>query len=499
MSRMNQLVRLAVGGCLAALLVTNSSANDDKPQSFRAILEAAEIAPKIFSQLNNDPNYSDQDWRLVLQVFHRLEQFRDLQPVEPSAKFAPPAFWSRDASQLGELLEIDGRITSVEEITLSETMAELYGQRSIFRCQLGFVVSEGVGTGGATILATAIPKLWQSKSEFNETVALRGVLVKLPNDDGGNLSEVLLLTNHIAWYPAADAPTGQLLLARHGMDVALLDEVRHRQPFVKPEVSREGEAFYAALAALDQVDGQELVRLSIENVAHVAAAWRAREPELLSEHRRLEASLASETDSNQRDRLARQVKAARNQRAMAAAILEANENQRSSVAPLFLQPEKEVGELVRVEGIARRAVWIEVIDQPQLKGYFEIELFSADSQNRRVVCCVCQLPAGFPTGDVIREPVQLAGVFFKHWRYRSRKLGEPTGQTSRQQQLYSPVLLGKQPTWLRQASGRTSPWALWGGVGFLGLLVILWVSMTWLARRDRSARAALRPNTTIEL
>jgi len=284
----------------------------------------------------------------------------------------------------------------------------------------------------------------------------------------------------------------------------LLDEVRHRQPFVKPEVSREGEAFYAALAALRQVEPQDLIRLAVENVASKAAAWRAAVPELQRTHQRLKATLADETDLGQRKILQAAVKAARDRQGLAAAVIESSDAQRSSVAPLFLQPEEETGELVNFEGVARRAIRIAVTagpagEPPDLDAYYELEIFTADSQNLPIVCCVLRLPPNFPTGDEIREPVRLAGIFFKNWRYRSRKLVDRAGETGQQRQLYTPVLLGKVPIWLKPMDRRSGYGSLWGGIAFLGGLVTLWISMSWLASRDRVARASLRRDRSIDL
>jgi len=123
------------------------------------------------------------------------------------------------------------------------------------------------------------------------------------------------------------------------------------------------------------------------------------------------------------------------------------------------------------------------------------------AQNLPIVCCVGRLPEGFPTGDEIREPVRLSCLFFKSWRYRSRKLVAASGETSRQRQRYNPVplVLGNMPTWLQASAKRDSRWALWGGLAFLGALASLWISLSWLARRDRRARASLRPTEIIDI
>ena len=48
-----------------------------------------------------------------------------------------------------------------------------------------------------------------------------------------------------------------------------------------------------------------------------------------------------------------------------------------------------------------------------------MEVFTEDSQNRPLVFCVRELPPGMPTGGDLREPIRVAGFFFKSWRYRT--------------------------------------------------------------------------------
>ena len=443
--------------CVATLLGLSVCAAETESERFRAILELAEIGPEVLAELGQGPDYSDDDWQLVMQIFGRLQQFRDPDLSANYSVLVP-------ADRLGEIVRISGILVAVEKIVLTEQAAELHGQKFLYRCQLHFLISAGYGTGGVTVLTTQVPKSWATKKEFQEGVNLRGVVLQYSKENG----QALLLTDHLAWYPKQGVPTGQILLARHGMDVALLDDVRHRKPFVKSEVSREGEAFYAALTALAQVEPQELVLLAKENVARVAKKWRGQQEQLENNHQGLKTRLAVATKASEQTALRQQIKQAKKERGLAAAVVQQAEAGRSSVAPMFLQPEKNVGELFFFEGTARRAVRIAAEGQTGIEAYYELEVFTNDSQNLPIVCCVARLPEGFPTGDAIREPVRVAGVFFKLWRFRSRKLLESAGETTGQRQLYTPVVLGNVPTWLNKSSQQKNPWALWGGLAFLG-------------------------------
>jgi hypothetical protein len=313
----------------------------------------------------------------------------------------------------------------------------------------------------------------------------------------------LLLTDHLAWYPRQGVSSGRLLLARQGMDVALLDDVKQRQPFVKPNVSREGEAFYQCLAALATVDRQELEMLTEQTVAATALQWLAKKPIAQQRRAELQQELTATNDSTEREALEQDLETARRDLALATAVEKQADRKLSSVAPLFLQPDGHVGELVRIEGVARRAVRIPTpgVAESQvstsgklsLDAYYEMDVFTADSQDLPVVCCVSRLPAEFPVGDKIREPVRVDGVFFKSWRYRSRKNIDGPGETDRQQRMYTPVVVGGVPTWLRTTTSGQNRWGLWGGIGFLAALIVFWVVMFRLAERDRRRRTAMQP------
>ena len=126
-------------------------------------------------------------------------------------------------------------------------------------------------------------------------------------------------------------------------------------------------------------------------------------------------------------------------------------------------------------------------------------MFTADSQNLPVVCCVSQLPKEFPVGDKIREPVRVDGVFFKSWRYRTRKNLAAPGETGRQQRMYTPVVVGGRPTWLPSGRDKQNSWGLWGGIAFLAAMVVFWFTMFRLAERDRRRRAAMHPTRLDDL
>jgi hypothetical protein len=174
-----------------------------------------------------------------------------------------------------------------------------------------------------------------------------------------------------------------------------------------------------------------------------------------------------------------------------------------SVAPLFNQPEEQFGRLMVLEGVARRAIYVDVgadrdpvanrdvRDRFGIDHYYEVDIFTDDSQNNPIVFCVRHLPAGFPTGETISERVRLAGFFFKTWAFRSRRTTERAGEggpANRPRQL-APLLVAREPTWLQAptpASNRVA--GLIAGGLFLLALVVVWLGVLAWGRSDRRFR-----------
>src|SRR5690606_34654420 len=89
---------------------------------------------------------------------------------------------------------------------------------------------------------------------------------------------------------------------------------------------------------------------------------------------------------------------------LAKTVIEAAKEGNYSVAPFFNTPREQVGQIASFTGTVRSALRVEV--EPQvasrhagLDHYFQLAIFTADSQNYPIFFCVRELPAGFPLGD----------------------------------------------------------------------------------------------------
>jgi len=477
------------------VLLAGGDIDNERSGGFREILEMSDLGPAVLSELSLEPEFLDNDWRRLAQLFHRLRQYSSAELDRWTSEGSLRDWNTTPESAVGHLYKLRGVVESVEPFTAPPELVEILGFATIFRCRFRFDESDTT----VTVFASKIPRRWSRRSNMaqslDEPVRIRAILLQINRQ--ADKPTALLLADHIAWYPTDGVPSGQLFLARLGMDIALLDEIVQRQPFVREEISREGDAFYAMLKALAATKEEELALLAKENVAAVAERWRTRQPDLRRTHKTLKKQLAASSGERQKQ-LQKKVDAARDQRGLAAAVLEQSEKRRSSVAPMFLQPEEEVGELVRIEGTARRVIRI-AAERPEWKDYFEMEVFTADSRNLPIVCCVTRLPKGFPTGDVVREPVRVSGIFFKNWRYRSRAEAKSRGETAGRSSLYTPVIIGVAPKWLARAGGGKNRWGLWGGVVFLTALAAWWIWMMRVGADDRRRRSARRKDDEIAI
>lgn len=215
------------------------------------------------------------------------------------------------------------------------------------------------------------------------------------------------------------------LLGRLGMDAGLFDKLENRHPLSRAE----RESFYQLLAACERADKQEL--------------------EL------------------------------------------ATQGAPSDVVPLFNAPDTQHGKLVAIEGTARRAVPI-LVEEPDLverfgiREYYEVEVFSDDSQGNPIVCCLLELPEGFPQGDRIAERIRVPAFFLKTWAYRSAGAGEGKLQLA-------PLLVGRTATWIRPPAMSRNWWlGLTLGLLFLVALTGLWLTLWLVGRSDRHFEAARR-------
>jgi hypothetical protein len=408
---------------------------------FRELLGIIEIEPASLESISAE-QLTAADWNVLAQILHRLGQQSDVDLKR----------WTLSRERLqsesvGELIELTGTAERVDALMAPDGAIPDAEITKLFRTTVK--LSDGTS---AEVLSTAIPTRWDLKSSLNEPIAVRGVLLR-----GGE--KPLLLARNISWHPTTGVPSGQLLLSRFGMDASLWDSVVQRSRLISPEKGREAEAFYEVLASMSNVPAAELKKATDQAIADAVSDSAAPTT-------KLERQIATATEE------------------LAARGL-------SSVVPLFLDPANSAGNLVRVEGIARRAV--RVADSDPTREYYELEVFTPDSQNLPLVFAVKSLPPDFPVGDAIHAGVRIEGVFFKSWQYRTRKVVDGNGATDTQQQRYTPLLMAATLTWLQETPAAPSWWGLAVGSAIFVAITAGLVRLIVSYKRDRLGRTSDTP------
>jgi hypothetical protein len=384
------------------------------------------------------------------------------------------------ATHRGAMLGLAGRVVAIEQHELSPRDAARLESPAYYACRIELADGAGV----ATVITPQVPRDWPRGGALDEPVSASALFVKriggaAASGAAASAPAALLIAKRIAWRPtlsdSARVSAGKALLGTLGMDVGLLDDVQSRGKIR----AAEREAFYQLLRSAGSIGANQLVRSAQSTLATTRDRWM----------RELE---RAQDDAN---------------RALAREVIRRAEEGRYSVAPLFNQPERHAGELVMFDGVARRAVRVDVGTRPDGRGpsdvarrfgihdYYELVVFTDDSQNYPLVFCLRALPAGFPTGGDVDVRVRVAGFFFKDWLYTTRGTSGDDARdnedaVSRSQ--FAPLIIGPAPLVLQvEPAGNEAVEWIFGGLFVLALLGI-WAVAWWSARGDRQFAARAR-------
>jgi hypothetical protein len=435
------------------------------------LLPLAGWTPERFAKFADGEPLSDAERDELIQLLWRVRAF-DTALFEPSI--------SEPKLSPGNLLHVKGRARNFARHPLAPEEASRFEMPAYYTSDVELEDERG----WAVVVSAAAPSRWEKLLSLDEPVSLSGLYVKqMPEnvpEQGAPRQVYLVVAKRIAWHP--DTPRepivslGMSILGSLGMDVGLLDQVRAHGPLNAtnaadaPRFNDEREAFFQMLDAAGQIGANQLIRLANSNLDTIRGRWE------------------------------REMKEARdaNRRALAREVIERAKAGLYSVAPLFNDAARQIGQLITVDGTARRVVRVDVgsradgvrSDTAQRFGidsYYEMHVFTDDSQNYPLVFCVRDLPAGLSTGDDLHMPVRVAGFFFKDWRYTTRgtralETGELLPGEGKQQ--HAPLLIGRAPVLLKLEEGRGTAQLVGGGL-FLLALGGIWAAAWWLSRGDR--------------
>ncbi len=442
----------------AAFLLVLGSGNAlaiDEPSPLEKSLVLARWTESRFAKFaDGEPLTIDEQlesWRLA----RRLSSFnRRLLAGERVPEIVARDLLSEPATHRGRAVRMTGRVVAMERQSLDREAKRTFGVEAFYELRVE-------GEGGAFLVVTPkIPKAWLGMASFDQPVALVGLFLKNCATDGENLLP-FVVTPRIAWTPIRPDPPhvnfGMSVLGALGVDVGKLDSVQQR----KPLVAEDSDAFYEILAGIRTIGARQLLRSAVRRLPEHGRLWEEKR----------EAAEASG-------------KAKR--KALAVEVVSQAKEDRYSVAPFFNDPGSHVGQLVTFDGLCRRAVRI-VLDDPAtvsatgVDHYFELDLYTDDSQHLPLVFCMLEVPPGFSLGENLHEPVRVAGFFFKSWRYSTRQAVADPRRTF-------PLFIGRAPLQLVEAKD-SSLWGWGAGIGFAGLIAAVWFAQWRWTRADRQFAA----------
>jgi hypothetical protein len=473
-----------------------------EPIDFQAVLSEAGIADADFAVFEGwNGSLTKEQADLAAKLLYRLQWLGNSRNALFHEKEPPSDATAIDSRKAGTLATINGVAVSHSRVTAETSTA-------LDRSELWLTVINSSSGDRIAILASDIPVKWMELpgDQLDEPVELVAIVLGSAELSGEKFP--LVLANRLTWRPTSNVPAGTAWLVRQGFDASLFDDVRHGQPFAKGGESRESEAFYACLSIMARSDAGPALAGLVRN--HLESRASDAEAEAENANRRLDAlsSQWQEAGRAERKKLEGQLQAARRQQAIAAGIASQAERGLSSVVPLFLSPEQYTGEAVLLEGTARRAIRIVINDDPAdsdaassgdqgaaawspVDEYYELDVFTKDSQHLPIICCVPSLPAGFPTGEVIREPVRVSGIFFKKWAYARRTTDDPATRRRRlPERLEPPLIIAAMPEWMASTPPTVEHLrGLLGGLGLVATILIIWIYVAAASRRVRMARS----------
>jgi hypothetical protein len=343
-------------------------------------------------------------------------------PLVEIERFARTNFRPSDIREAGH--ELRGEIFrlrgEVKRVTIEKPLAEAVDRYELKQFYRCQVLLREHATP-ATIVALAVPKAWPLDQDISERISCLGFYLKLAPGEA-DAPQPVFATQRLAWHP--DGMLGDL-----EMDFGLFEHVQNKTAMG----GQERECFYQLLAAVGRAKPQELFELT------------QRPPD-----------------------------------------------EDYSVVPLFNEPDQQHGKLVAVTGTARRAILVkldaerdaDIISRLGLDHYYQVEIFTNDSQGNPLVFCVRELPAGMPQGPSIYETVRIPGYFFKSWAYPIPSLDNKPAPGHQ----LAPLLVGNQMHWLRSEWSRNSLAGAIGG-GLFAAVLLGAIALVWFYHRsDRRSR-----------
>jgi hypothetical protein len=339
------------------------------------------------------------------------------------------------------VFRLGGRVVSVEPLRPTAADAERFETARYFRCLLE---PDDPAAPLAEIYTENVPAAWADGARPNARGGALGVLLKRVAD--GRRPTIAFAAPRLAWFP--DDPLGRL-----GMDAGLLDTAQDREPIT----AVDREAFFELLSAAGRARPGQLLREADAALPKLPADRR------WTDHRG---------------------------------------NEFYSVVPLFNEPAGQRGRLVALSGVARRIerVAVEKADAARwgFDHYWQVSLFTDDSQGNPLTFCVRQLPADIKPGNSpdYAVPVRVAGFFFKTWRYEISTAADraPPANGRKTRMQLTPLVIGRSLSRIIEPSPRGESAA---SNLVVAILIVLATAGIWVFARRSARRGVLKTENPI--
>ena len=162
------------------------------------------------------------------------------------------------------------------------------------------------------------------------------------------------------------------------------------------------------------------------------------------------------------------------------------------VVPLFNRPETLQGAKAKISGWARRVNMI-LVDDPDVKAatgidrYYQLYVYTDDSQGWPLVLCVSDLPDDLPCGGGAnyRRNVEFTGYFYKTWAYKNSEKPEANSEeTPTSSWTRAPVLIGKiTKAYPEETPEPSPPFSASAIITTFAILACAWIVLRrWTAR-----------------
>lgn len=414
--------------------------------------------------LDHRPIHADENEVLlrllyVIDRFPQREVYRWAYPVTSFQQLFEKAEESR-----GEFFNLEGRVTRVMVRQPVPELVNRFEFDRYYECRwVNPAGEEGV------VFTRSVPKAWLDRpSPLDERASARGLFVKVIGDRPEEAQPVFV-AERIAWHP-------DTLLGRLGMDIGLLDTLVDNQRLT----AQESECFYQMLAAVGRARPGQLRQAAQAALALAKASSGAAAGEAASG---VEAAPQALVATDTSDPLATGY----------------------SVVPLFNDPASVRGELVELAGTTRSVLRVELSAEDPLgirarfgiDHYYQVSLFTPDSQGNPITICVRNVPEGMPIGEGPRfaEQIRVAGFFLKKWAYRialpeevPASSGDDDGEPLRRQ--LAPMVVARDLVWYPAQPPRRDARSAAVAAGVLIVVLTVFLVVAW--RRKGHTRSPAR-------